>query len=309
MSRKKRGQPVDGWLALDKPEGVTSTQAVAIVRRLFNAEKAGHGGTLDPLASGILPIALGEATKTVQWVMDGRKTYDFTIRFGHETTTEDREGEATLTSDHRPSTEALEALLPQFMGRISQVPPRYSALKIDGARAYALARKGIAVEMVAREVDVYALTLLNRPDANHATLRVHCGKGTYVRSLARDIARAVGSAGHVVMLRRTACAAFDEKTAISLDKVREIGHNPSLLDFLLPLSTALDDIPALAVSEEEARHLSHGRPLRLPSGSVFGDQEGLTVKVMAILRLVALARIEDGYVRPVRVINPPPSTT
>ncbi len=305
MSRKKRGQPIHGWLALDKPEGVTSTQAVAIVRRLFDAEKAGHGGTLDPLASGILPIALGEATKTVQWVMDGRKIYDFTLCFGHETTTEDREGEATLTSTVRPSTAMIEAALPAFIGTISQVPPRYSALKIDGERAYALARDGMEIHMTARTVTINNLTLLAHPDPDHVTLRVDCGKGTYVRSLARDLARAVGSAGHVVMLRRTACAAFNQSNAISLDKLREIGHTASLLDFLLPLSTALDDIPALAVSEEEARHLTQGRvfPLSLDRGAA--DWEGITVKVMADQRLVALAKIENTMVRSIRVMNMP----
>jgi tRNA pseudouridine55 synthase len=216
--------PVHGWVALDKPYGLTSTQALARVRHLFNAEKAGHGGTLDPLATGLLPIALGEATKTVPFAMDGRKVYRFTVRWGEERSTGDLEGEVTASSVTRPSRAEIEAVLLRFVGEIMQVPPAYSAIKVDGARAYDLARAGEAVELAARPVHIEALRLLETPDADHASFEVACGKGTYIRSLAQDMGRALGALGHVAALRRIAVGPFREAHMISLEKLGELGH-------------------------------------------------------------------------------------
>lgn len=307
MARRRRGEPVHGWLAVDKPLGMTSTQVVGAVRRLFNAQKAGHGGTLDPLATGVLPVALGEATKTVPYVMDGTKVYTFTVRWGEETTTDDREGAVIATSPVRPDRAAIEAALPAFLGDLEQVPPRFSAVKIDGQRAYDLARDGEDVQLTARVVHVNAFTLTDMADADHASFRVVAGKGTYIRSLARDLARALGTVGHVAALRRTACGPFREEDAISLDKLKDVGHSSPPLEFLLPIETALDDIPALALTEAEARRLSSGLPVsllrvatRTPLSNV---ASGDTVCAMAEGRLVAVARIDGGEIRPVRVMN------
>jgi tRNA pseudouridine55 synthase len=307
MARRKKGQPIDGWLAVDKPVGMTSTAVVGMVRRLLDAQKVGHGGTLDPLASGILPIAFGEATKTVAYVMDGSKTYTLTVRWGEERTTDDREGEVTETSDVRPTTEQIEAALPAFIGEIQQIPPKFSAVKVAGRRAYDMARKDEVVELAPRPILIKDFTLLESPDADHSVFRVISGKGAYMRSLARDLARALGTVGHVAGLRRTACGPFNEDGAISLDKLEALGHSAASSDTLLPVSTALDDIPALALTEVEANRLSHGQPLPvLPvvrRSSVEGVIAGTTVRAMDGDRLVALARIEGGEIRPVRVIN------
>jgi tRNA pseudouridine55 synthase len=297
---KRQKQKVDGWVVLDKPAGIGSTQAVGKVRRLFNAEKAGHGGTLDPLASGVLPIALGEATKTVPFVMDGAKEYKFTLCFGEARSTEDAEGQVTETSDVRPTDEAIRAALPAFIGEIQQVPPAFSALKIDGKRAYDLARAGESVEMKPRQVVIDRLELLARPDANHADFRVACGKGTYIRSLGRDLARALGTVGYLSFLRRTAAGPFREDAAISLSKLEALGHNSPLLGALAPVSTALDDIPALALTETQANRLRQGQPVILTrdaptSGALCrAEQEG---------KLVALVRWDGAALRPVRVFN------
>lgn len=307
MARRKRGDLVNGWLAVDKPLGMTSTQVVGAVRRIFNAQKAGHGGTLDPLATGVLPVALGEATKTVPYVMDGTKVYTFTVRWGEETTTDDREGTVTETSANRPDRAAIESALPAFLGDLSQVPPKFSAVKVDGQRAYDLARSGEDVQLTARLVRIDAFDLVEQPDADHASFRVVAGKGTYIRSLARDLSRALGTVGHVAALRRVACGPFREEDAISLDKLNNLGHSAAPMEFLLPIETALDDIPALALTVEEARRLSSGLPVsllrvatRTPLSSVAA---GDTVCAMAEGRLVALARIEGGEIRPVRVMN------
>jgi tRNA pseudouridine55 synthase len=216
VKAKRPKQKVDGWVVLDKPLGMGSTQAVGRVRWLFTAAKAGHGGTLDPLATGVLPIALGEATKTVPFVMDGRKEYRFTLRFGQARSTDDGEGAVTATSDDRPSDEAIRAALPRFTGCFEQMPPAFSALKIGGQRAYDLARAGQAVDLKPRAVTIDRLELLSRPDADHADFVVTCGKGTYIRSLGRDLARALGTVGHLSALRRTAVGPFREELAISL---------------------------------------------------------------------------------------------
>ena len=255
MARRKKGDKIDGWICLDKPEGMTSTQALGKVRWLLQAQKAGHGGTLDPLATGILPIALGEATKTIPYCQDHLKTYSFTILWGEERSTDDAEGEVTATSPVRPNEAAIREILPRFTGEIEQVPPRFSAIKIDGQRAYDLAREGEIVEMASRAAWIESLELLETlPD--RARFRCICGKGTYMRSLARDMARALATAGHIVDLRREAVGPFTLENAISLAKLEEIGHSA-----VLPVETVLGDIPALALNEREAAQLKSGQSL------------------------------------------------
>lgn len=300
MARRKKGDKIDGWVVLDKPVGLGSTPAVSRVRRLFGAQKAGHGGTLDPLASGVLPIALGEATKTVPFVMDGRKEYRFTLRFGEARSTEDAEGDVTVTSDARPTDDAIRGALGGFLGEIEQIPPAYSALKIDGQRAYDLARAGEQVEMKPRRVRIDGLKFLARPDRDHADFVVICGKGTYIRSLGRDLAVALGTVGHLSALRRTAAGPFREEAAISLPKLEALGHIPALLGALVPVVTALDDIPALALTETQADQLRHGQPVLLtrdapPSGALVRAESGE--------KLVALVRSDGVSLQPVRVFN------
>ena len=304
MSRRKKGDPVSGWVVVDKPLGPTSSDVVNKVRRAFNAQKAGHAGTLDPLATGVLPIALGEATKTVPFVIDATKGYRFTIRFGEQTSTDDAEGEVVRTSSARPSDAEIGAMLPRFQGPIEQVPPAFSAIKIDGERAYARARAGETVEMKPRPVTIHEIRLVSRPDPDHAELEILCSKGTYVRSLARDLAFSLGSAGHVSALRRTRHGPFREDAAIPLDKLLALGHiapAPGLGAHLLPLETALDDIPALAIGAEDAARLRkgqgvllRGRDAPILSGSVLATHRGDPV---------ALTEYGQGELRPVRVFN------
>ncbi|MGH6926662.1 MAG: tRNA pseudouridine(55) synthase TruB [Propylenella sp.] len=304
---KTKGRKVDGWLVLDKPVGMTSTEAVARIKRLFNAQKAGHAGTLDPLASGCLPIALGEATKTVANVMDGRKLYRFTIRWGEETETDDAEGEVTGASDVRPDAAAIEAVLPEFTGAIMQVPPRYSAVKISGERAYDLAREGEEVVLEAREIAVHSLTLVETPDADHSVFEAECGKGAYVRALARDMGRRLGTRGHVAALRRLAVGPFGGDEMISLEKLDELRNKAgasggfAVEEALLSVATALDGIPALAMTERDAARLRRGQAVILrgrdapvlsgPAYAIFG---GLPV---------ALGEVDKGAFNPKRVFN------
>jgi tRNA pseudouridine55 synthase len=300
VSIKRPKNKVDGWVVLDKPLGLGSTQAVGKVRWLFAAEKAGHGGTLDPLATGVLPIALGEATKTVPFIMDGHKEYRFTLRFGEARATDDGEGDVTATSDVRPIDEAIRTALGRFIGDIEQMPPAFSALKIGGQRAYDLARAGEPVELKPRTVTIDRLELLARPDADHADFVVGCGKGTYIRSLGRDLARALGTVGHLSALRRTAVGPFREEAAISLPKLEALGHIPPLLGALVPVATALDDIPALALTGTQADRLRHGQPVLLtrdapPSGTLVRAETGS--------KLVALVRSDGAALQPVRVFN------
>ena len=303
---KRRGQPVHGWIAIDKPEGLSSAAVVARVRKLLDAAKAGHAGTLDPLATGIIPIALGEATKTVSFAMDGNKTYEFTVLWGTATDTDDREGKAVATSDVRPTRGAILEALPRFVGEIDQVPPIYSAIKIEGERAYALARSGENVTMVARKISVYSFDLVEENGSESARFRVHCGKGTYVRALARDLAQSLGTVGHIGTLRRTACGIFDESTAISLDKWEALGHSPAALAYLRPVRTVLDDIPALALTPQEAHRLRHGQSLALFPLAQRNPQAALAqgIPVQAVLgeTLVALAKVGNGMLLPVRVM-------
>jgi tRNA pseudouridine55 synthase len=304
--RKREKRDVHGWVVLDKPIGMTSTHAVAQVKRLFSAKRAGHAGTLDPLASGCLPIALGEATKTVPFVMDGRKQYRFTVRWGEERDTDDADGRVVETSTARPEPAAIEALLPRFTGVIEQVPPRYSAVKIEGERAYDLARDGEVVELAPRSIEIHRLQLIETPDPDHAVLQAECGKGTYVRAIARDMGRLLGCFGHIEALRRTSVSPFAEVEMISLEQLTALCHRAaagegSLADALMPVETALDDIPALAVSRADAARLQRGQAvlLRGRDAPIFRG----TVHVTASGRLVALAEVEGGEIVPKRVFN------
>jgi tRNA pseudouridine55 synthase len=297
---KRAKNKIDGWVVLDKPLGMGSTTAVGRVRWLFGAAKAGHGGTLDPLATGILPIALGEATKTVPFVMDGRKEYRFTLCFGEARSTEDAEGEVTATSDVRPTDAAIRAALPAFVGEIDQMPPVFSALKIDGERAYDLARAGKAVDLKLRKVTIERLELLGRPDADHADFVVGCGKGTYIRSLGRDLALALGTVGYLSALRRTVAGPFREEGSISLPKLEALGHIPPLLGALAPVATALDDIPVLALTEAQADRLRQGQPVFLTRDA---PPSGALVRVECGDKLVALVRSDGASLQPVRVFN------
>lgn len=306
--RKKKGRAVSGWLILDKPVDYGSTEAVSKIRWLFKAQKAGHAGTLDPLASGMLPIALGDATKTVPYVMDGRKIYEFTVRWGEERTTDDLEGEVSKSSDLRPEEADIRALLSEYTGTIEQVPPQFSAVKIDGNRAYDLAREGDAVEIPARAVDIHRLELIACPDADTAVFEVECGKGTYVRALARDMGRDLGCFGHIASLRRSYVAPFGEDDMVpladlvALETVEDDDERLEALDaHLVDTGEALALLPHLTVSEEQARRLRCGNPVLLrgrdapmPADEAYATQNG---------RLVAIGEIAQGEFRPRRVFG------
>ena len=264
--RKREKRDVHGWVVLDKPVGMSSTQAVSVLKRLFQAKRAGHAGTLDPLASGVLPIALGEATKTVPFVMEGRKVYRFTVRWGEERDTDDAEGRVIDRSTERPTAQAIAELLPRFTGQITQVPPRFSAVKIDGERAYDLARDGEVVEMAPRPVEIHRLELIETPDPDHAKFIAECGKGTYVRALARDLSRALGCLGHVIALRRTAVGPFEDEVAVSLDTLQrfhpdDVGALEEAA--LLPVESGVAALPALRVSAADAGRLARGQAVLL----------------------------------------------
>ena len=292
---------------IDKPAGVTSAAVVAAVRRATHAAKVGHGGTLDPLATGVLPIALGEATKTVSYVMDGSKIYRFTIRWGEQRNTDDAEGDVVNVSEVRPTEEAIRAVLPRFIGEIDQVPPIFSAVKVAGQRAYALARAEIPVELESRTVRVEGIELIDMPDADHAVFEVIAGKGTYMRALARDLAVALGTVGHVAALRRNSVGPFTESAAIPLDKIDSLGHSDGLKEHLLPVGAALDGIPALNLTEAEGRRLQRGQPVAvLPvasRSSIKHLSRDAVFCAMAMGRPVALATVKGGEIRPLRVLN------
>jgi tRNA pseudouridine55 synthase len=308
MARRRKGDAVSGWVCLDKPLDLTSTQAVSRVRRAFNAQKAGHAGTLDPLATGVLPIALGEATKTVPFLMDADKTYRFTIAWGRSTASFDREGAVTATSDVRPSRAATEAALPAFVGEIWQVPPAFSAIKVDGERAYDLAREGLEVTLEPRQVTIHAARVLAQPDEDHVEIELSCGKGAYVRALVRDLAATLGACGHVSALRRTAVGALTEAKAISLEKLEDLCHRGARQEALLPVETALDDIPALAVTQEDAFRLTQGRSIVLLPRQAEALRASLadgsrTVSALEGGRVVALCEMRAGRLNPVRVFH------
>ena len=313
MARRKKGQPVHGWVIVDKPQGMTSTQVVGAVKRIFDAQKAGHAGTLDPMATGILAVALGEATKTVPYAMDADKIYRFTANWGEARDSDDAEGKVTATSQRRPSKVDIEAALPRFTGTLTQVPPAYSAIKVQGERAYDLAREGEAVILEPRTVEVFEARLVAMPDRDHAEFEIHCGKGTYVRAWVRDLALFLGTVGHVSQLRRTRIGSFCEENAIALETLRGFMHIPAAFEHLRPISTALDGIPALAVTGPDAVRLKSGNPIliratqfaKITEGQSPGDDlQGLTVFLSTPEgEPVALAEFAEGELRPFRVFN------
>ena len=308
MARKKKGDVVDGWVCLDKPLEMGSTEAVSRIRRLFNAQKAGHAGTLDPLASGILPIALGEATKTVPMMMEAQKVYRFTVNWGVSTDSVDREGEIIGRSAVRPTVDQVKVALPAFVGEIDQTPPRFSAIKVDGARAYDLARDGVEFELQARRVTIHSAEVTDAPDADHVELTIRTGKGVYVRSLARDLAAALGAEGHVSALRREQVGPFSTQNAVTLDSLEEMVHRGAASEGLLAVATALDDIPELAVSDQDAFSLRQGRPIVLLPRQVETLKARLsdgarTVSAFQGQTLVALCQLRAGRLEPDRVFN------
>jgi tRNA pseudouridine55 synthase len=314
MGRRKKGDDVSGWVVLDKPDDMTSTHAVAAIRRAFNAQKAGHAGTLDPLASGVLPIALGEATKTVPWLMEARKTYLFTIKWGASTDTQDREGKVVATSDVRPTEEAIRAALPGFLGEIEQVPPQFSAVKVDGERAYDLARAGETVELESRQVTVYEAELVRTED-DLAHFRVRSGKGFYIRALVRDLAAKLGAEGHVWRLRRTAVGPFTEAESVTLDALEDLRHKGAASERLKPVETALDDIPALAINGEDAFKLRQGRPIvllphvmealkpKFRDRTIAGQDASRAAVALFEGKAVALGDVRAGKFSPTRVFH------
>jgi tRNA pseudouridine55 synthase len=314
MKQQKRlKNRIDGWLVLDKPQGMTSTEAVTFIKKLWSPEKVGHAGTLDPLATGILPIALGEATKTVAYAMEGMKTYSFTVRWGIERDTDDAEGQVTQTSELRPTIEDIETILSQFCGNIQQIPPQFSAIKVQGERAYDIARTGEAVELKSREVYVESLKISDMPDEETTVFHCQCGKGTYVRSLARDLGRVLGCFGHVIALRRTRVGSFVEKQAFKpseLAEIQNIGQTDTntsqnlenrLDNPLLPVAAVLDDIPALTLTRGEADRLRNGQPILLRGqnaphcdGAAYATCSG---------ELIALGQLGGGQFSPTRVFR------
>ena len=304
MAKKPR-LALNGWIILDKPLGLSSTQALGKVRWLMSAAKAGHGGTLDPLATGVLPIALGEATKTVSWAMDGRKTYRFTVKWGAETNTDDLEGVITQSAGHGAVQYDIEKIIPQFLGAVQQKPPSYSAIKVSGKRAYDLARAGAAVDLPPRPVEIESLRIENHDPAGATSFIVQCGKGTYVRSLARDMGRLLGCFGHVILLRRLAVGPFSEKDAISLEMLEELSHRPpsenSLSAILRPIETVLDGIPALAVMDLEAQRLKQGQQVLLRGAQALHTAEAVLVTHAG--QPLGLFRVDNGVLKTIRLFN------
>lgn len=313
MARKRKGAPVHGWVVVDKPVGPTSTETVAAVRRVFEAQKAGHAGTLDPMASGVLAVALGEATKTVPFAMEAEKTYLFTACWGEARDSDDAEGRVTATTAVRPGRDGIEALLPRFTGEIAQVPPAFSAIRVQGERAYDIARYGEEPILEPRTVQIHEARLIAQPDPDHAEFEMRCGKGAYVRAWVRDLARALGTLGYVSELRRTRIGAFSLADAIPLEKLRSLGHSPAAFEHLRPISTALDGIPALAVTGTDAVRLRSGNPIlvraalfaRIEREALAGDDlQGLTVFLSSAAgEPIALAELQGGELRPFRVFN------
>ncbi|GGF92098.1 tRNA pseudouridine(55) synthase TruB [Agrobacterium sp. Ap1] len=305
--RKPKGRAVSGWLILDKPVDFGSTEAVSKIKWLLNAQKAGHAGTLDPLASGMLPIALGDATKTVPYVMDGRKIYEFTVTWGEERSTDDLEGEVTASSDTRPAEQAIRDLLPNYTGVIQQIPPQFSAIKIAGERAYDLARDGETVEIPSREVEIFRLTLLGVGE-NEAHFEVECGKGTYVRSLARDFGRELGCYGHISNLRRTFVAPFGEDKMVpladlvALEEIEDRDERLAALDaYLIDTAEALSSLPHLPVTEEQAHRIKMGNPIILRGRDVPVEEPEAYATVRG--KLIAIGEIGQGEFRPKRVFG------
>ncbi len=312
MARKVKGNKIDGWVNLHKPVGMTSNQALGILKRALKPQKAGHAGTLDPLASGILPIALGDATKTVPYVQDAMKVYNFTVTWGEQRTTDDAEGTAIHTSDKRPAREDIESLLPQFMGDVTQTPPIFSAIKVDGERAYDLARDGVAVELKPRVVYIEKLEILNHTPEK-TVFRALCGKGTYVRAIARDMGVKLGCFGYISTLERASVGPFTLENAISLDIFQNSEHIVPTEQVLLPLQTALDDIPVLALREQEAARLKNGNAISFLSkpdverlnnaGIDFNDKDIVTILTTFNQKPVAIVEVEGIELHPIRIFN------
>lgn len=300
MGRRKRGRNVSGWLVLDKPIGMTSTHAVARIRRLFDAKKAGHAGTLDPLATGVLPIALGEATKTIPFAVDGEKRYEFTVEWGAETTTDDTEGEVSARSQTRPDEAEILAALPSFVGTIMQVPPSFSAKKINGERAYDLARDGEVVELEPSPVDIQDLTYLGSPDPDHALFEAQCGKGTYIRAIARDLGRALGCYGHVTHLRRTAVGAFPEGQAVSLDALEDLETVDERDQLLERPASALVELPSITVTAGDAAKLRRGMSLLVRGKDLIAHGEA--AYAVDGDDLVAIGTMDYGKFQPKKVL-------
>ena len=300
MGRRKKGRDISGWLVVDKPKGMTSTAVVNKVRWAFDAKKAGHAGTLDPDATGILAVALGEATKTVPFITDAMKAYRFTVRFGAATNTDDAEGEVIASSEARPTDDKIRSALAAFTGDIMQVPPKYSAVKIDGERAYALARAGEEVEIAARPLFVESLTLKERPDTDHAVLEMVCGKGGYVRSVARDLGEALGCHGHVTELRRVWSGPFELEDAVTLDEVERLAKDPAIDALLLPLEAGLTDLPELPATAEGAARMRNGNPGMVMAADVdYGEPAWASFQGQP----VAVGTYRAGELHPTRVFN------
>jgi tRNA pseudouridine55 synthase len=300
MGRKRKGRDVSGWVLVDKPAGMTSTAVVNKLRWAFDAKKAGHAGTLDPEATGMLPVALGEATKTIAYLGDALKGYDFTVRWGASTTTDDAEGEVIETSDKRPDEAAIRAALPQFIGDIRQVPPQFSAVKVEGARAYDLAREGEVMELEARELYVDALDLRAMPDADHAELHFVCGSGGYVRSIARDLGQVLGCLGHVLRLRRTWVGPFDIEEAVTLDRIEALARTSEIDELIKPVALGLSDLPELKATETGATRMRNGNPGQVLPGPVeYGELAWASLEGVP----VAVGRFRAGELHPERVFN------
>ena len=300
MARRRRGRDVSGWLVVDKPAGITSTAVVNKVRWAFDAKKAGHAGTLDPAATGVLAVALGEATKTVPFVTDALKAYRFTVRLGQATNTDDAEGEVIAASDIRPTDAGVAAVLPQFTGEIMQVPPQFSAVKIEGTRAYKRAREGDSVELAARPLYVDELSLVDRPDRDHVTLDMVCGKGGYVRAVARDLGEALGCHGHVTSLRRLWSGPFDVADAVTLAEIEALARTPELDVRLRPLEEGLAELPELRCTAEGAARVRNGNQgMAITSAADYGDEAWASHQG----RAVAVGIYRAGELHPTRVFN------
>ncbi len=306
--RRKKGRPVSGWLILDKPFDLGSTQAVGKVKWLFQAQKAGHAGTLDPLATGVLPIALGEATKTVPFIMDAEKTYRFTAKWGASTTTDDGEGKVIAQSDHRPSRDEVDAALDRFIGEIEQIPPQFSAVKIGGERAYDIAREGEEVKIEARIITIHDLRIVDAPSADEMVFEAVTGKGAYVRALVRDMAKALGTEGHVSALRRTAVGPFRAEDAVSLDALESIETPEARDDALQPIAFALSGLPQAAIDGPQADKLRRGQAAIIAppvAKGLRGERAGVIENVLAVLHedAVAICTLDGLKLQPGRVFN------
>ncbi|XDA98622.1 tRNA pseudouridine(55) synthase TruB [Sulfitobacter sp. LCG007] len=300
MARKRKGRDISGWLVVDKPAGPTSTAVVNKVRWAFDAMKAGHAGTLDPEATGVLAVALGDATKTVPYITDAMKAYVFTVRLGQATNTDDAEGEVIAQSDLRPDEATIKSALGRFVGDIEQVPPQFSAVKIDGQRAYKRAREGETMELAARPLFVESLLLLDRPDPDHVVLEMVCGKGGYVRAIARDLGDALGCRGHVTTLRRIWSGPFEAEQGLSMERIEAMARTPELDDFLLPLEQGLADLPEVAATADGAARLRNGNPgMVLARDIEYGDECWASFEG----RAVAVGRYRSGELHPSRVFG------